>query len=154
MPSNYDYKRLIGWIKRSGGTIVAFHSYELEGGGIEFAWDQPTADVSLSNTLTTSRRTDAIKVPLNLSVAATIQYYLRDVSATFYAWIGCPDATDVAPAGGASNTNISCPSSGQEMIGQLIVRTSATGTIAARSSLATVDTYNVSTISFRWARRN
>jgi hypothetical protein len=35
MPANYDYKRLIGWFKRTGGTIVAFHTYETEGGGLE-----------------------------------------------------------------------------------------------------------------------
>jgi hypothetical protein len=48
MPTNYDYKRLIGWFKRVGGTIVAFHTYETEGGGIEVSWDVPTLDVNLA----------------------------------------------------------------------------------------------------------
>jgi hypothetical protein len=42
MPTNYDYKRLIGWFKRVGATIVAFHTYETEGGGILMNWDAPT----------------------------------------------------------------------------------------------------------------
>jgi hypothetical protein len=66
MPANYTLKRLIGWFKRVGGTIVAFHTYETEGGGLEMNWDVPTLDVNILNTLTTARRTDAIKVPLNL----------------------------------------------------------------------------------------
>jgi hypothetical protein len=34
------------------------------------------------------------------------------------------------------------------------VRTSATGTIAARANVATIDSYRVSTMGFTWARRN
>lgn len=157
MPANYDFKRLIGWFKRAGGTIVAFHTYETEGGGLEFAWDAPTLDINLSNTLTTARRTDALKVPLDFSVIAHINAVSYDASsAVLVAWIYCPDQTDAAPS-----QSLAAPLAnlGQQVVGgangaALRVRTSATGLIAARGSVATVDTYAVSTLGFTWARRN
>lgn len=156
MPASYDFKRLIGWFKRVGGTIVAFHTYETEGGGIELAWDSPTLDVNLSNTLTTSRRTDAVKVPLNFSTLASLNVYMQDASASQLAYICCPDRTDLAPSNSAAPLfNVGTdPSSAAYGGTALSVRTSATGTIAARSSLATVDLYEVSTLGFHWSRRN
>lgn len=97
MPSNYDFKKLIGWFKRVSGVIVSFHTYETEGGGIDFAWDAPTMDVNLANTLTTTRRTDALKVPLNFSVLADIAAAVRDNSAAGEIFIECPDKSDVSP---------------------------------------------------------
>lgn len=156
MPSNYDYKRLIGWFKRVGGTIVAFTTYETEGGGIELSWNAPTLDVNLANTLTTSRRTDALKVPLNFSVLSHANYDIYDATTgTNQAWICCPDQTDAAPGGGAApEANLAQVSTAQRGYAALWIRTSATGTVASRSSLATVDSYTVSTMGFRWARRN
>lgn len=153
MPANYDYKRLIGWFKRSGGAIVAFHTYEAEGGGLEFTWDAPTLDVSLTNTLTTSRRTDAVKVPLNFSVIAHLNVLVYDAAAANYANICCPDQTDAAVDGvvapGANQGNQLFTYSWSQMK----VRTSSAGLIAARSVLSTVDTYKVVTVGFNWARR-
>ncbi len=156
MPANYDFKRLIGWFKRVGGTIVAFHTYETEGGGLELSWDAPTIDVSLSNTLTTARRTDAVKVPLNFSTIAIIDAVITDASASAIVWIGCPDQTDAAPGvtGAAAilaNIHSTTVKSGVQ---RRYVRTSAAGLIASRADLATVDEYVVSTAGFRWARRN
>jgi hypothetical protein len=153
MPSSYDYKRLIGWFKRVGATIVAFDTYEIEGGGIEFRWDAPTRDINLSNTLTTSRRTDAVKVPLLFSVLAIIQVYLFDASAAAYVWIGSPDSADVAVAGTVNDFTARIVTS-QVWAFPHYVRTSATGTIAARSDTATVDNYDVATLGFIWGRRN
>lgn len=154
MPANYDYKRLIGWFKRSGGTIVAFHTYEAEGGGIDFAWDSPTLDINLANTLTTSRRTDAVKVPLNVSTKALINVVIYDAASGAIVNICCPDQTDAAPSSSAGPLGVLQSSTGVVAQFQLNVKTSGTGTIAARATLATVDIYNVSTISFTWARRN
>lgn len=155
MPANYDFKRLIGWFKRVGGTIVAFHTYETEGGGLEMNWDVPTLDVNLANTLTTARRADAVKVPLNFSTIAHLDACAFDSASNFAAWICCPDQTDAAPSQSVAPLN----NIGQEVLGagvgrQMFVRTSATGTIAARANLATVDNYAVVTLGFRWARRN
>jgi len=154
MPASYDFKRLIGWFKRVGAVNVAFHTYETEGGGIEMNWDSPTLDVSLQNTLTTSRRTDALKVPLNFSTMSNLNIMLTDASSQSTVWIYCPDQSDLAPSQTAAplsicNTNLSSPTAFN-----MKVRTSSTGTIAARATLATVDDYRVVTIGFGWARRN
>lgn len=156
MPANYDYKRLVGWFKRVGGAIVAFHTYETEGGGIEMAWDAPTLDINLANTLTTSRRTDAVKVPLNFSVVADLNVVVYDASSNYQVNICCPDQTDVAPSATATPLHNAWSSTGTTIATgvNLKVRTSAAGLIAARSIAATVDLYAVVTVGFAWARRN
>lgn len=155
MPANYTLKRLIGWFKRVGGTIVAFHTYETEGGGLELAWDSPTLDVNLANTLTTTRRTDAVKVPLNFSVIASLNVGLYDAGALSTNYIYCPDATDLSPAGQATPlSTISVITTATTQHALCKVRTSSTGTIAAKSSVATMDFYGAVTLGFTWARRN
>lgn len=157
MPTNYDYRRLIGWFKRAGGTIVAFHTYELEGGGLELTWDVPTLDINLANTLTTSRRTDAVKVPLNFATEAHLNVIINDASSGGHAWLCCPDQTDAAPSASAAPLANIGSSGGGDLVsnesGQFRIRTSATGTIAARSTIATMDLYVVSTMGFKMARR-
>lgn len=160
MPTNYTLKRLVGWFKRVGGTIVAFNTYELSGGGIELLWTTPTRDIALAATLTTSRRTDAVKVPLNFSVIARLFVIALDGAAAFGAIIQCPDQTDAAPdptGAGAPGANIfqsTIVAGTGTGICEINVRTSSTGTIAARATIATVDTYVVLTQGFQWARRN
>ena len=151
MPANYDFKRLIGWMKRVGGTIVAFHTYEIEGGGLEMVWDVPTLDVNLSNTLTTARRTDALKVPLNFSTTAKFNVTSTDGS-VHYIRICCPDQADAAPSATVAPLYTEVGGSGAG--GLYEVRTSATGTVASRSDVATIDTYLIATMGFKWARRN
>jgi len=154
MPTNYDFRRLIGWFKRVGGTIVAFKTYELEGSGIELAWTAPTLDVDVSNTLTTARRTDAVKVPLNFSTIANLNVAANDASSVFTVIISCPDQTEAAPSTtGAPLANLLVNHSNGVNVAQIRVRTSATGTIASRSDLATVDGYRITTIGFEWSRR-
>lgn len=156
MPANYDFKRLIGWFKRTGGAIVAFNTYETEGGGLEFLWSSPTLDINLANTLTTSRRTDAVKVPLNFSVLAYMNVTVYDAGGNETAYIYCPDGADLAPSPTAAPLHtagfLSTSSSGAGR--NIWVRTSAAGLIAARGSTATVDLYAAATLGFRWARRN
>lgn len=156
LPTNYTHYRLIGWFKRVAGTIVLFHTYETEGGGIELAWDSPTLDINLANTLTTARRTDAVKVPLNFSVIADLNVKLLDASSNQMAYIYCPDRADLAPSSSATPLETGWSQSGDGRSGafNVKIRTSATGTIAARSDLATVDAYQVATMGFFWARRN
>jgi hypothetical protein len=152
MPANYIYKRLIGWIRRTGGTIVALHTYETDGGGIDVSWDVPTLDVSLANTLTTARRTDALKVPLNLSTIADINAYADDGAGGVIVWICCPDQTDAAPS--ASVAPLATLYGGaSDVMSNIKVRTSATGTVASRANVATVNTYKIVTLGFSWSRR-
>lgn len=155
MPANYDFKRLIGWFKRVGGTIVTFHTYETEGGGLEMNWDVPTLDINLANTLTTARRTDAPKVPLNFSTVAHINVQINDAASGQTAWICCPDQTDAAPSGTAAPLgNLVLQTIAAGDAAAMRIRTSAAGLIAARSTLATCDLYAVATMGFTWARRN
>ena len=152
--SAYLYARLIGWINRVSGTIVAMTTYETEGGGLELLWTVPTLDIDLSATLTTSRRTDAVKVPLNFSVISHLNVTIKDV-ATTAVWIYCPDQSDAAPSETlAPLTNLQNLEVGFVAGLQMKIRTSATGTIAARATTATVDNYKVSTMGFTWSRRN
>lgn len=155
MPANYTYRRLFGWLKRTAGVNVAFTTYELEGGGLEFAWTTPTLDISLSATLTTARRTDALPVPLNFSVIASLRTSSDDSSNSSIYIITCPDETDTAPA------NATAPLGTQKnqvanitAIDDVVVRTSTTGTIASRANVATYDELQIVTKSFSWARRN
>lgn len=154
MPASYDYKRLIGWFKRSGGAIVAFHTYEMGGGGLEFAWDAPTLDINLANTLTTTRRTDAVKVPLDFSVIAHLNVVVFDASSNFTALVTCPDQTDAAASGTAAPLASISQTAGTTSTAQAMrIRTSAAGLIAARADIATVDLYAVTTNGFAWSRR-
>lgn len=152
MPADYNYKRLIGWFKRASSTIVAFKTFETAGGGLDFLWVAPTTEVN--STLSTSRRTDAIKVPLDFSVIAQIRYYIADASNNITVRIGCPDETDSAPSGTADALAnvVSQPGATATALDELRIRTSATGTIAARAATS-LSTYKVSTIGFEWARR-
>lgn len=153
MPASYSYKRLIGWFKRASSTIVPFKTYEESGGGIEFSWVTPTLDVNLANTLTTARRTDAVKVPLTFSVKAHIRAVISDASSSQFAVITCPDEADVAPSATIAPLTNFGQSTAVAAVGDLWVRTSAAGLIAARSTLATVDLYAVVTLGFIWSRR-
>ena len=154
MPTSYTFRRLIGWFRRLAAVNVLFDTYQTEGGGIEMNWRAPTLDINLANTLTTSRRTDALPVPLNFSVEAHITVSMTDAASAFLAWICCPDQTDAAPSGNvAPLANYSMQVVGATFTNQLFIRTSATGTIAARATIATVDLYAVSTMGFRWSRR-
>ena len=155
MPTGYTLKRLINWFKRSGGTIVAAKQYETAGGGLRTMWSSPTLDINLANTLTTTRRTDAVKVPLNLTTIAHLFVQMSDASATFSAYVYCPDLTDLAPSTTvAPLNNFGVFTGGGLFIAtQIEVLTDATGKIAARADLATVDSYLVVTQGFTWSRR-
>lgn len=156
MPTNYNYKRLIGWFKRASSAIVAFKTYELSGGGLHFLWVSPTIDVNLATTLGTSRRTDLIKVPVGFPVHATINVGIENSTTPTYAWVYCPDQADLAPGATTSPTaplgNVAYVTAVNNYSIQLRVWTDSTGKIAARAT-ATVAQYAVATIGFEWSRR-
>jgi hypothetical protein len=154
MPANYDFKRLMGWFTRVAGTNVACHTYETAGGGLDLQWDTPTLDINLANTLTSTRRTDVVKVPKTFSVIAHLNVVIQDATVNFSVWITCPDQTDVAPSATVAPLSNIVNQSAVTASAQMRIRTSATGTIAARSDTAAVDLYAVSTMGFTWARRN
>jgi len=150
---DYNRIRLIGWYKRVAGTIVVFTTYQIEGGGLQFLWNTPTLDVSLTNTLTTARRVDAVKVPLNFAVTALLRVLIED-AALLNVLIMSPDETDTAVSNTAApGVNIRSYVAGTTAIMELSIRTSVTGTIAARALANTMDSYGVVTYGFLWARR-
>jgi len=150
----YDFKRLTGYVLRAGGAIVAFKTYEVGGGGVELSWTTPTLDVDILNTLTTSRRTDAVKVPLHFSVMANLRVIVDDVS-VLQGIITCPDETDTGPSTTVAPLyNIRTQVAGQTNAAEMRIRTSATGTVAARALSGTFDVYRIVTVGFTWARRN
>lgn len=72
MPSNYDYKRRIGSIVRSGGAIRAFVQV-----GDEFHWSVQAADVNTSGP-GTSAVTATLTVPTGIVVNAKIMLGISD----------------------------------------------------------------------------
>lgn len=148
--------RRIGWFARGGnsaGVIDQFVASESAGGGLNFLWSTPKLDVNLNATLTTTRRTDAIRVPLDYSVTAHINAAVKDSATTQFAYIHCPDQADLAPNDALAPLMNIFSQTGRFGYQQMFIRTSATGTIAARASTATVDAYQVVTIGFEWSRR-
>jgi hypothetical protein len=152
MPTNYTKKRLIGWFKRVGGVIVAFHNIAIAN-GFRLMWDVPTLDVNQTNTLTTSRRTDAIKVPNTVTVLAHITVTMLD-AAIWLARVCSTNETDAAPSVTAAPlANVRGNVAAQYVSVSLDVYAVA-GIIAARAGTATIDQYNVQTDGFTWVSKD
>lgn len=157
MPTNYNYKRLIGWFRRASSTIVPFKTYETAGGGLEFAWVTIATDVT--ETIGTSRSTVSLaRVPSGISIVATISV---ESNLQYAVNVACLDQADIAPAvgGGIGNTGTSgFLSAGAQVIASLIaktqirVRTNTSGQVAMRASGAGATVY-ASVTGFEWSRR-
>ena len=156
MPTNYDFKAgPCAWVKRSGGANLAWQVYESGGGAVDFRFTTPVRDVNLANTLTTTQRTDSISVPKNFAVLARIRVLVYDATTVQKSLITRPGETNAAPS--STDTPLSNHAGANTSVGiaeELDVYTSATGTIAARSDLATADSYIVVTVGFYWSRRS
>lgn len=149
----FDYRRLIGWFKKVAGVIVAFKTYETEGGGIEHLWAAPTLDINELGTLTTARMLRTVKVPQNFSVLAKLNYVFYDATTASNNIIYSPDQADLVPSTTLTSLGTALATVAAQGAGNTEVRTSSTGQVAARSTLAVLDEYRVSTLGFRWARR-
>ena len=153
MPANYNRKRLIGAVRTdSSGNIRTFVAYETAGGGLDVLWSSPPLDINLANTLTTSRRTDVLTVPTAFSTIANINVVITDTAGGFV-WIYCPDQSDAAPSTSAAPLLTLFGTAGNWSGTNALVRTSSAGAIAARGSVATIDTYRVATLGWSWSRR-
>jgi hypothetical protein len=154
MPTSYTYKRLIGWFKRVSSAIVAFTTYEGPGGALEFKWKAPTLDVSLTATLTNTRRLDALKVPLTFSVEAILRAEMFDASNAAVGRVCCPDETDSTTVVNTAPLNNLFSNPDTYAAPELRVRTNSSGQVASRATgPATIDTYYIATVGFVWARR-
>lgn len=154
MPTNYTYKKLIGWFKRVSSAIVAFNTYEGPGGALEFKWKAPTLDVSLLATLTSTRRLDALKVPVGFSVEAILRAEMYDASNAAIGRVCCPDETDAATTANTAPLNNIYSTDSVYGVPELRIRTDSSGRVASRATgPATVDTYYIATLGFIWPRR-
>ena len=114
MPTNYDAKRRIGAIIRSGGAILAFIQY-----GDEFYLTTPILDVDVT-TMATTAVTRTLTVPTGVKVKAIVNALVKNGTASVMAlYLSSLDTVDlaasvtVAPlasAGGSVSATIQVPS--------------------------------------------
>jgi hypothetical protein len=91
MPSNYDYKRRIGSIVRTGGEIKAFTQ-----NGNVFTWSTFAIDVNAVNP-GTSAVTRTLTVPVGIVVRASVVIGLYSTSSPFAGLVSSLAVTDQAP---------------------------------------------------------
>lgn len=152
MPSGYTYKRLIGSVHTSAASNIEAFVVVEAGSGVEVQWLSPVLDVSLSNTLTTTARVDALSVPVGYKVKAKFSANQQDATAGNITYISDPDTTDVAPSATAAPlaTIIGGVSTANPYVREVWTNTSAQ--VRSRASL-TVDSYRIATLGWEWGRR-
>jgi hypothetical protein len=154
IPTGYGaYRHVFSVRTNSSGNIEAFVAYEDGGGGLKVYWTSPTLDIDLANTLTTTARTDTIHVPTGYAVEAMLNIYATDGASGFLVYVSSPDVTDLAPTSTAAPLGSLGASATNTLSLQTFCMTNTSGQIRSRSSLATVDTYRVSTVGYKWGRR-
>ena len=127
MPANYDYKRRIGAVYRTGGALKAFKQVD-----DRFMWLVPVLDASTTNP-GTSAVSKTLTVPV-VRVDVDIAVYLVDSSPSLgnFIYVSSPDQTDSVPGPGAIfSVSITGGASTELASGQLRVST-ATGAIRYR----------------------
>jgi hypothetical protein len=83
MPTNYDYKRLIGSVLTDGSAnIIAYASTEVNGGGLNIMWSDPPLDFSAVAQSTTAV-TRTLTVPTGYVVKAQFNVYFFISGANF-----------------------------------------------------------------------
>ncbi len=99
MPANYDRKRRIGSIVRTGAAIKAFTQ-----SGFEFLWKVPVADIAATNP-GTSAVSATLTLPTGIQVIARFAAALNAHSAaTTFLILTALDQTDTAPSASAFTT--------------------------------------------------
>lgn len=151
MPTDYDKKRLIGWIQRVGGALRTVTVVELDGGGIRMQHTTPTLEVD-STALTTSRLLSALpSAPLGIKAKVSIRISLGDAGGAVVI-VQSPDEADAAPSGSAAPGYTANIAAGVGIGATVDVLTNTSGQIAARASAA-VDNYRVVPFAYEWGRR-
>lgn len=158
LPSGYTLFRPIGWFQVASSSIVATHSYELPGGGIEVARDTRIADVNA--TVGTVRSLAALAcVPTGISVGVNLD--VEVVGNGVAVDVCCPDqaATPVfgASALGVAGTGISMsPGSGTVASvshkSQKRTRTNTSREVALQAG-SNGQLVRLAVESFEWSRR-
>lgn len=152
MPANYTLKRLIGWAKTNGSAQWStFKCYETSGGGLKFIWALPTLELNSAVVTTARTTTTPVGLPAGFSVEASLKAYSSNASSCSVN-IQCPDETDAAPSTGGPGITFSLPGGGVGQAQALSIQTSATGTLATRSTAAST-TVQINCTGFAWSRR-
>lgn len=128
MPANYDYKRRIGSIIRTGGAISSFvqdGDEFLYAGGI-------VADVAVTN-LGTTATLYTLSVPLGLKVKAIFSGTVSNGSAGRVVLFTSPDQLDQAPGNIGQVVNQLAATGSLIGFGQIELRTDTSRRIRARS---------------------
>jgi len=92
MPANYDYKRRIGSVIRSGGAIVKFFQF-----GDKFLLDVPSTALAFTQPAIAALRV-LNDIPLGVRVEALIRAMATNGGSAFAATITSPDTADTAPS--------------------------------------------------------
>jgi hypothetical protein len=150
MPVGYTKRRVFGWLKRSGGSIVDFQTLELGGGGLHFDWVSPPTDINVG-ALGAARNLFTLSVPDGLSVMVGGNAYQYDNSQPNYLQIVSPLTADVATTG--PNGTVMYTSPTFNGIGSLSLRTNTSRQIAIRPFASTHIAIQFFTRYFEWSRR-
>lgn len=93
MPSGWVYKRRIGSIVRSGGTILGFDQY-----GDYFFLDTPVKDVSASAIGTSAVTRTLASIPTGIVVRAILTAFVGNAVQSDQVYLSALTATDMAPS--------------------------------------------------------
>lgn len=127
MPTNYDYRRRIGSIVRTGGAIKAFTQQ-----GDYVRWAAAVLDVDATNA-GTSAVTRTLTVPVGINVFALFNGRIVNSAATEVVYFSDLAATDEAPASaGAPLSSLHTEAAGGAASGQIEIRTSVAAQIRSR----------------------
>lgn len=136
MPSNYDYKRLIGGVLTdSSSNIIAFSARELAGGGTETYWSVKVMDVD-NSTPGTSANLGTLRVPRGQKHTAILAFtYIRPDGSQGRVIISSPDETDAAPVdNGVPLATLNAVNGAEDYmgLGGIRVRTNTSGQVRYR----------------------
>ena len=141
MPTNYDYKRRIGFIIRTGGAIKAF----VQTGDL-FDWTTPVNDFTVNNPGTSSNPR-AVTVPDKTIAICNLRLADQTPAGETYFLARNPSTNDTAPGSSAFSLQTNSQGAGVPAAasGQFQVKTAASSAIATRLDSSTADHYIVCT---------
>lgn len=156
MPTNYDFKRLVGAVKTDGSSnVLAYTALETAGGGLQFIWADPPLDVDVVEDATANTRALGglpafAKLTAYLNVTGTnsgapVGLYISSLDANTEA-----TSTTFAPLASVGST----ADSGVGLVIQGMVRV-VTDTSAQIRTVALNASTNlrIATIGWEWSRR-
>lgn len=100
MPANYDYKRRIGSIIRSGGAILAFDQF-----GDRFLLDTPVLDISATSIGTSAVTRTLASVPTGIVVIALLNVWVGNSTQADMVYLSALASADLAPSSSAAPLN-------------------------------------------------